>query len=83
MLLQHAAAGGEPAAQGEVGWRAALGLRPSQAHVFEFTEPDIPKWVLLNPNHALCSRNPTFPVAQRPYCVMHVQESSPDALLRK
>ena len=44
-LLQHAAAGGEPAAQREVGWRSALGLIPSQAHVFQFTEPDVPKWV--------------------------------------
>ena len=44
-LLQHAAAGGEPAAQAEVGWRAALGLQPDKAHLFQFGQPDVPKCV--------------------------------------
>lgn len=46
VLLQHAAAGGDPNAQGEVGWRSALGLQPSATHLFQFGKPDIPKCVL-------------------------------------
>ena len=42
-LLQHAADGGDPGAQGEVGWRAAMGLRPSADHLFTFGRPDVPR----------------------------------------
>ena len=42
-LLQHAADAGDPGAQGEVGWRAALGLRPSADHLFTFGRPDVPR----------------------------------------
>lgn len=42
-LLQHAADAGDPGAQGEVGWRAALGLRPSPDHLFVFGRPDVPR----------------------------------------
>jgi len=42
-LLRHAADAGDPGAQGEVGWRAALGLRPSADHLFAFGRPDVPR----------------------------------------
>jgi len=42
-LLRHAADAGDPGAQGEVGWRAALGLQPSADHLFAFGRPDVPR----------------------------------------
>ena len=42
-LMRRASDGGDPAAQADVGFRAALGLVPSPAGGWEFQEPDVPK----------------------------------------
>lgn len=42
-LIARAAEAGQPDAQAEVGFRAALGLHPVSQTSFAFGEPDVPK----------------------------------------
>lgn len=42
-LIDRAAEAGQPDAQAEVGFRAALGLNPVSQTSFAFGEPDVPK----------------------------------------
>ena len=42
-LIDRAAEAGQPDAQAEAGFRAALGLHPASQTSFAFGEPDVPK----------------------------------------
>jgi len=55
-LVQRAADAGDPAAQADIAFRAALGVRPAGDAGFTFSEPDVPRQAVHAFSDATCHR---------------------------